>query len=55
MPGGQVMMNRESLYLIIAILAIAGGIMGYQLYSERQKPEGVEINLGKNGLSIQQK
>jgi len=48
-------MNREALYLIIAILVIAGGVMGYQLYSERQKPQGVEIDLGKNGLTIQQK
>jgi len=47
-------MNREALYLIIAILAVAGGVMGYQLYSERQKT-GVEIEVGKNGISIQNK
>jgi hypothetical protein len=27
--------------------------MGYQLYSERQKTDRVEIDVGKNGISIE--
>jgi predicted negative regulator of RcsB-dependent stress response len=48
-------MNRSALYLIIGILVVAGVVMGYQLYSERQKTDRVEIDVGKNGVSIQQK
>jgi predicted negative regulator of RcsB-dependent stress response len=48
-------MNRNVLYLVIGMLIVAGGVMGYQLYQDRHKTEGVEIDLGKNGLSIQPK
>lgn len=36
-------MNRNTLYLVIGVLAIAVGIVGYQLYQERQKTTGIEI------------
>ena len=48
-------MNRNALYLIIGVLILAGAAMGYQLYSERQKTDRVEIEVGKNGISIQKK
>ncbi len=52
---GFAYMDRNALYLIIAILAVAGGVMAYQLYSERHQTDRVEIDLGKNGLSILKK
>lgn len=48
-------MNRNALYLIIGILVVAGVAMGYQLYSERQKTDRIEINVGKGGISIERK
>jgi hypothetical protein len=48
-------MNRNILYLIICALAVAGVILGYQLYQERQKTTSIEINVGKNGISIEKK
>jgi predicted negative regulator of RcsB-dependent stress response len=48
-------MNRNALYFIIGILIVAGVATGYQLYSERQKTEGVVIDVGKNGISIEKK
>ena len=48
-------MNRNALYLVIGILVVAGVVMGYQLYSERQKTERIEIDVGKNGISIEKK
>ena len=48
-------MNRGALYLIIAVLIVGGIAMGYQLYNERQKTEGVVIEVGKNGISIEKK
>jgi hypothetical protein len=45
------------LYLIIGALLIAVAALGYQLYQDRHPtpPQGVHIDLGPNGLSIQGK
>jgi hypothetical protein len=48
-------MNRNTPYLVIGVLAVGGAILGYQLYQERQKTTGIEINVGKSGLSIEKK
>ena len=48
-------MNRNTLYIVIAVLVVGVAIVGFQLYQERQKTTGVEINLGENGISIQKK
>ena len=48
-------MNRNVLYLVIGVLAIVTVVIGYQLYQERQKTTGIEINVGKSGISIEKK
>ena len=48
-------MNRNILYAIIAALGVAAVVFGYQLYQERQKTTGVEINVGKSGITIEKK
>ena len=48
-------MNRNILYLVIGVLAVAAAIFGYQLYQERQKTTGIEINIGKSGIFIEKK
>jgi hypothetical protein len=49
-------MNRNNiLYLIVGALVIVVAVMGYQLYQDRHPPEGVHINVGPGGLSIQGK
>ena len=48
-------MNRNILYLVIGVLAVAAGVFGYQLYQERQKTTDIEINIGKSGISIEKK
>ncbi len=48
-------MSRNALYAIIGVLILAGGFLGYQWYVERQKTDRVEIDIGKNGLSIEKK
>jgi hypothetical protein len=50
MPG-----NRNILYLIIGALIVAVGVLGYNLYQTKKQPEGLQINLGPNGLKIQNK
>jgi hypothetical protein len=47
-------MNRNAAYIVIAVLAIAAVVLGYQLYQERHK-SGVEINIGNRGISIEKK
>lgn len=50
MPG-----NRNVLYLIIGVLVIAVGVLGYNLYQVKKQPEGLQINVGPDGLKIQSK
>ncbi len=47
-------MSRNILYLVIGALAVAAAVFGYQLYQERQKT-GVEISVGKSGVSIEKR
>ena len=48
-------MNRNTLYLVIGALVLVTVVIGYQLYQERQKTTGIEINVGKSGISIEKK
>ncbi|MBV5262500.1 hypothetical protein [Pinisolibacter aquiterrae] len=48
-------MTRNLVSLIIAVLAVTSIALGYRLYQERQKTEGVEIHVGDHGISIEQK
>ena len=47
--------NRNVLYLIIGALIVAVGVLGYNLYQAKKEPEGLQINVGPNGLKIQNK
>jgi hypothetical protein len=46
-------MNRKLLYLICGALGVVVVILGYQVYQDRQKPDGVEIKIDDSGISIQ--
>lgn len=48
-------MNRKGLYLLIGALVVAVGIVGYLYYQERQQATGVDISIGKSGISIETK
>jgi len=47
--------NRNVMYLIIGALIVAVGVLGYNLYQVKKEPDGVQINVGPNGLKIQTK
>lgn len=48
-------MNQNRLYLIIGILlAAVVGLVVY-VWREESKPEGIELRVGEDGISIQQK
>jgi hypothetical protein len=50
MPG-----NRNILFLIIGALLVVVGMLGYNLYLSKKQPEGLQINVGPNGLKIENK
>ena len=52
---GQAVTRNNVLYLVVGALAVAVAVLGYQLYQDRKKPEGVNINLGPGGISIEKK
>ena len=47
-------MNRNSLYLIVGVLAVAVIVLGIYVIQEESKPDGVEIRLDKNGISVEE-
>ncbi|MBR0969167.1 MULTISPECIES: hypothetical protein [Bradyrhizobium] len=47
--------NRNILFLIIGALVVVVGVLGYNLYQDKKQPEGLQINLGPNGVKIQNK
>jgi hypothetical protein len=52
---GATMTRNNLIYLVVGALSVAVIVLGYQLYQERKKPEGVNINLGPGGISIEKK
>ena len=49
------MNNRNILYAVIGALAVVIAILGYKIYQDNKKPEGLQINLGPDGVKIQNK
>ena len=47
--------NRNMLFLIIGALVVGISVLGYNLYQEKNEPQGLQINVGKEGLKIQNK
>jgi len=45
----------NTLYLIVGVLAVAVAVLGYQLYQERKEPQGMQINVGPSGITIEKK
>ena len=46
----------RNLLVVLVVLLVAGlAATGYALYQEKKQPDGVEISVGKNGLSIKEK
>ncbi len=49
------MSRNNIIYLVLGALIVGVGVLGYQLYQERQKP-GLSISIGgKEGLKIEGK
>ena len=53
--GDRAVSRSNIIYLVVGALVIVVAVMGYQLYQDRKKPEGVRIDVGPNGLTIEKK
>jgi predicted negative regulator of RcsB-dependent stress response len=48
--------NRNNIvFLVVGALVVVVAVLGYQLYQDRKKPDGLQINVGPGGLSIEKK
>lgn len=47
--------NRNILYAVIGALIIAVAALGYKVYQDNRKPEGLQINIGPGGVKIENK
>lgn len=47
-------MSRNVLYMIVAVLAVATAVLGYQYYRDRHTTS-IELNVGERGISIDRK
>ncbi len=48
------MSRNNGLYLIIGALVVAVIGLGIYVYQEERKPDGVELRIGENGVSVEQ-
>ena len=49
-------MSRSNImYFVVGALVVIVAVMGYQLYQDRKQPEGLHIDVGPKGLSIDKK
>ena len=53
--GFAIVARSNLFYLIIGALVVVVAVLGYQLYQDRHQPQGLNINVGPGGLSIQGK
>jgi hypothetical protein len=46
-------MNRNILCAAVGALAVVGAVLGYHVYQERRDATGIQITVGKSGVSIE--
>lgn len=49
------MTRNNLLYLLVGALAVVAAILAWNLYEAKKQPEGVQINIGPGGLTIEKK
>lgn len=48
------MTRTNNLYLIIGALIVGIAGLGAYVYHQETKPKGIEMNIGPNGVSVQE-
>jgi hypothetical protein len=49
------MTNRNILYAVLGALIVVVAVLGYNLDQEKKEPKGLQINVGPDGLKVQNK
>lgn len=49
------MSRTNVLSLVVGALVVLVAVLGYQVYQDRKKPEGLSINIGAGGVSVEKK
>ncbi len=49
------MTRTNLLYLAIGALAVLAAVLGYNLYQEKKQADGMQINVGPGGITIEKK
>ncbi|KAA3504325.1 hypothetical protein DXM27_03530 [Rhizobium rhizogenes] len=52
--GRHLMTQTNNLYLIIGALMVVLVGLGAYVWHEESKPKGIEMNIGPNGVSVQE-
>lgn len=47
-------MNQNRLYVLLGALLVAVIVMGIYIWREESKPDGVELRIDQNGVSVQE-
>ena len=47
--------TRNWLFLIIGALIVAIAALGYKVYDDHKEPKGVQLNIGRSGISVEKK
>lgn len=48
-------MSRQVLLGLVVLLVAGVGVLAWRLHEERREPDGVEISIGRHGLSVKEK
>jgi hypothetical protein len=49
------MTRNNALFLLVGALAVVAAILAWNLYQAKKQPEGMQINVGPGGISIEKK
>ena len=47
--------SRNFLFLLIGGLVVAVAALGYKVYDDHRQPNGVQLNIGPAGISVEKK
>ncbi|PYE27282.1 hypothetical protein C8J32_102910 [Rhizobium sp. PP-CC-3A-592] len=47
-------MNRNGLYALLGALVVLVIVMGVYIYDRENEPQGVELKIGENGISVEE-
>ncbi|MCQ2004806.1 hypothetical protein [Rhizobium sp. NRK18] len=49
------MRSNNVLYFVVGALVVVVAGMAYYIYDKERQPEGVELSIGKGGISVEKK